>query len=358
MIADVVKIFIPAVIAFILGIGITSPVANFLYSRRMWKEKAGKKAFDGTDATIFNELHKTKDINTPRMGGIIIWLSTFITIVGLWFLDKIVNLPIFDKLDLLSRNQTWIPLMTLMVGAIIGLIDDYLTIKRSKDGSKNGGLSLSQRLIPVVLIGLFCGYWFYYKLGVSALGTPGIFGSFDLGIFFIVFFALVTIASYSSTVIDGLDGLSGGIFATIFAAYGVIAFYQQQINLAGFCFVLVGSILAFLWFNIPPARFYMSETGSMALTITLAIVAFMTDRLGGGYGVFVLPIIALPLVLTVGSNILQIASKKLRGKKIFLIAPIHHHFEALGWPSYKVVMRYWIVGIISALLGVVLALIG
>ena len=166
------------------------------------------------------------------------------------------------------------------------------------------------------------------------------------------------VALYSSGVIDGLDGLSGGIFGIVFTAYAGIAFYQQQINLAAFCLAIVGGILAFLWFNIPPARFYMSETGTMALTITLAIVAFITDYLGSGYGVLVLQIIAFPLVITVASNIIQVVSKKFRGKKVFLVAPIHHHFQALGWPSYKVVMRYWVIGIIFALLGVVLALIG
>jgi len=160
-------------------------------------------------------------------------------------------------------------------------------------------------------------------------------------------------------VIDGLDGLSGGIFASMFAAYMGIAFYQQQINLAAFCAVIVGGILAFLWYNIPPARFYMTETGSMGLTITLAVVAFMTDSISGGYGVLVLPIIALPLVLTSLSVVLQVLSKKFRGgKKIFLVAPLHHHFEAIGWPAYKVTMRYWILGVIFALLGTVLALIG
>ncbi len=358
MIANVVKIIIPAVIAFVFGIAITPPVSNYLYSHKMWKKKAGKLALDGTEAAVFNELHKEKEINTPRMGGIVIWLSSFVTILSLLILGKVINLPIFDKLDLLSRNQTWIPFMTLMIGALIGLIDDYLTIKRSQEGIKKGGLSLTARMTPVLIIGLFSGFWFYSKLGISTIGTPGIFGGFDLGIFFILFFALVTLACYSTTVIDGLDGLSGGIFAIVFAAYGIIAFYQNQINLAAFSFVLVGSTLAFLWFNIPPARFYMSETGSMALALTLSIIAFMTDRLGGGYGVFVLPIIALPLVLTVGSNIIQVLSKKWRGKKVFLVAPLHHHFEAIGWPSYKVVMRYWIVGIISALLGVILAIVG
>nr|MBA3550801.1 phospho-N-acetylmuramoyl-pentapeptide-transferase [Patescibacteria group bacterium] len=170
---------------------------------------------------------------------------------------------------------------------------------------------------------------------------------------------IVVMALYSGGVIDGIDGLSGGVFASMFFAYGGIAFYQQQIDLAAFCAVLVGTILAFLWFNIPPARFYMSETGSMSLTITLAVVAFMTDALVGGYGFLVLPIIALPLLVTSASVIIQLLSKKFRdGKKVFRVAPLHHHFEAIGWPAYKVTMRYWIISIICAVLGMILALVG
>jgi len=226
-------------------------------------------------------------------------------------------------------------------------------------GHKAGGLSLSKRLGIVSLIALLTGSWFYYKLDVHTIGLPTGLGIFDIGPFFILFFMLVTIALYASGVIDGIDGLSGGIFAAIYAAYGGIAFYQQQINLAAFCFVIVGGILAFLWFNIPPARFYMTETGSMGLTITLAVIAFMTDSIAGGYGVMILPVIAFPLVLTVLSNIIQVMSKKLRaGKKVFLVAPLHHHFEAIGWPAYKVTRRYWILGVVFAILGLVLGLLG
>ncbi len=181
-------------------------------------------------------------------------------------------------------------------------------------------------------------------------------GFLNLGLLFIPFFILVTAALYAGGVIDGIDGLAGGVFAAIFSAYGIIAFYQDQINLAAFCAMIVGGLLAFLWFNVPPARFYMTETGTMGLTVTLAVVAFMTDSLGGGHGVSVLPIIAFPLVITVGSNLIQVFSKKFRGKKVFLVAPLHHHFEAIGWPGYKVTMRYWILGLMFALLGVIFAL--
>lgn len=357
MITDIVKVFIPAIVSFVIGILVTPGISNYLYKKEMWKKKAGKIDSQGNPTPIFNELHKDKEINTPRMGGIIIWLSIFLTTLFIWVISHLLPNELSTKLDFLSRNQTWIPFVALMIGALVGIVDDYLEVKGS-GGHFSGGLSLKKRLGIIVLIGLACGAWFYSKLGVQAIGLPGGLALY-MGIFFIPFFALVMLAVYSGGVIDGIDGLSGGIFATIFSAYAGIAFYQQQIDLASFCLVVVGGILAFLWFNIPPARFYMSETGSMALTVCLTVTAFTTDWLGGGYGVIVLPIIALPLVITSLSVILQILSKKYRnGKKIFHVAPVHHHLEAIGWPSYKVTMRYWIIGVVFAILGVILALVG
>lgn len=357
MIINVVKIFIPAIIAFGLGLAFTPFLTSFLYKNKMWKKKAGKVDMNGNETLIFNALHKEKEIGTPRMGGIIIWFSALVTILGIWLISKFVPEQSILKLVFLSRGQTWIPLATLLLGAFVGLVDDYMEIRGNGD-HVSGGLSLKKRLIVVGIVGLLCGAWFYFKLDVSSVGLPFDY-SFYLGWLFIPFFAFVMMAVYSSGVIDGLDGLAGGIFATVFGAYAVIAFSQQQINLATFCMLVVGSILAFLWFNIPPARYYMSETGSMALTMTLAVVAFMTDSLGEGYGIIVLPIIAFPLFITSASVILQLLSKKFRnGKKLFKVAPIHHHFEAIGWPAYKVVMRFWIIGIIFAFSGVVLALLG
>lgn len=359
MIIDIVKVFLPAVGAFILGVLVTPILTNYLYSHKMWKKKSGKMALDGTEAVIFNELHKEKDINTPRMGGIIIWFSSAVIIIGIWLVSKFFPGDIIGKLDFLSRSQTWLPLATLVLGALAGLIDDYLEIKRSENiNGKNGGLSLKIRLTIVSVIAIACALWFYVKLDVVGIGLPFGFGEFYLGPLFILLFLATTLFIYAGGVIDGLDGLSGGVFASIFAAYGGIAFYQQQIDLAAFCATVVGGILAFLWFNIPPARFYMTETGIMGLTITLTVVAFMTDRLGEGYGFLVLPIIALPLVITVLSNLIQVFSKKFRGKKVFLVAPLHHHFEAIGWPAYKVTMRYWIFSLICAILGITVALVG
>jgi phospho-N-acetylmuramoyl-pentapeptide-transferase len=358
MILDTIKIILPAVITFLIGISITPYITNYLYKHKMWKKKAGKLATDGSATPIFDSLHKEKEVGTPRLGGTIIWISASITFFLMWFLAQMPFdfLDIFNKLEFISRSQTWIPFVTLIIGALVGAVDDLLEIK----GTGNhiaGGLSLKKRLLIIGTIGLIIASWFYFKLEVNAINFP-LINEIYVGILIIPIFIAVILFIYTSGVIDGLDGLSGGVFATVYSAYAILAFSLNQINLAAFCATIVGGILAFLWFNIPPARFYMSETGSMALTITLAVIAFMTDKLGGGYGLFVLPIIGLPLVITALSSILQIASKKFRnGKKILIAAPIHHHFEAIGWPSYKIVMRFWIFSIISAVFGLIIALI-
>ena len=357
MFIDIVKIFLPLTISFFLGIAITPFLTNYLYSHAMWKKRAKTVALDGRGTPIFNRLHKDKETGTPKMGGVVIWLSATLTMFFIWLLARLFPGDLTHKFDFLSRDQTWLPFIALLTGAFVGLIDDYMEIK-GISGWPAGGLSLRKRLVVVAIVGFLAALWFYLKLDVSSATMP-FFGTVELGWLFIPFFILVTAAIYSGGVIDGLDGLAGGIFSIIFSSYAIIAFYQNQINLAAFCAVIVGGLLAFLWFNIPPARFYMSETGSMALTLTLAVVAFMADSLGEGKGIAVLPIIALPLVVTTLSNIIQLCSKKFRnGKKVFLVAPVHHHFEALGWPSYKVTMRYWILSIIFGIIGLCLALVG
>lgn len=353
---DIIKILLPITLTFFIGILITPTITNFLYKHKMWKKKAGKITTDGLHATIFNELHKDKEVGTPRMGGTVIWLSVSFSVALILLLSKFLPETIFEKLDFLSRNQTWIPVATLLLGALVGLIDDWMEIKGSKD-QKAGGLSFKKRLAVVGLIGIAVSTWFYVKLGVASIGIPFASDLF-VGAAIIPLFTLLMMVIYSGGVIDGIDGLAGGVFAIMFSAYGIIAFSLGQIDLAAFCAAIVGATLAFLWFNIPPARFYMSETGSMALTITLTVVAFMTDSLVGGIGIFVLPIIALPLLISIGSTVLQLLSKRFRqGKKIFLVAPLHHHFEALGWPAYKVTMRYWIFTLITAFIGIMLTLL-
>ena len=188
------------------------------------------------------------------------------------------------------------------------------------------------------------------KLGVTSIVIPFV-GAVNIGLFFIPVFVIVMLATFSGSIIDGVDGLSGGVMASAFGAYATIAFVHNQVDIAAFCTVIVGAILAFLWFNIPPARFYMGETGMLGLTVTLSIIAFLTNA------VLILPIIAFPLVMTSGSVMVQKASERIYGKKFFLVSPLHHHFEARGWSRPKIVMRYWVISIIFAVIGIMLALI-
>ncbi|MFC1802304.1 phospho-N-acetylmuramoyl-pentapeptide-transferase [Patescibacteria group bacterium] len=352
MIIDVVKVLTPWIFSFFIGIILTPFLTHYLYKYKMWKKKAGNVAGLGGGGTpIFNELHKEKEVGTPRMGGIIIWGTVLITTLLFWLLAQFFPETLTEKLNFLSRDQTWLPLFTLVVASLVGLADDLLLILQ-KGKYLNGGLSLKLRLVIVSLLGLVGALWFYNKLEVSSVLIPFV-GEWELGLLFIPFFIFVMVTLFSGGIIDGIDGLAGGVMASIFTAYAGIAFFQGQIDLAVFCSVIVGGILAFLWFNIPPARFYMGETGMLGLTTTLAVVAFLTGQ------VLVLPIIAFPLLATTGSSVLQVLSKKLRGgKKIFLVAPVHHHFEAIGWPNYKVTMRYWVISIIFAILGTVIALVG
>ncbi len=354
IVLDIVKVMVPAALAFFIGIAITPIVTHYLYKYKVWQKVGGKMALDGTKAVEFTKLHGEADLKTPRMGGIVIWGSVLITTLLIWVLSIMSDNETFTKLDFLSRNQTWIPLFTLLVGAFVGFINDVLDVT-SVSGPR--GISLKIRLAIVGGVSLFIGWWFYEKLDIVSIAIP-FNGDMFIGWLIIPLFMLISLAIYASGVIDGIDGLSGGVFASIFAAYAGIAFYQQQIDLAAFSATIVGGILAFLWFNIPPARFYMTETGTMGLTMTIAVLAFMTDTLGGGEGIAVLPIIAILLVVTVLSNIIQVLSKKYRGKKVFKVAPLHHHFEAIGWPSYKVTMRYWVVSIIFAFIGIIIALVG
>lgn len=347
---ETMRLFVPAVITFLVGVGITPFLTHFLYQHRMWKPRAGKVALDGTPATTFNQLHEAREVGVPRFGGVVVWGSVLIT-AGLLSLLAVLFPNEFDTLAFISRSQTWVPLTAFALGALVGLIDDLFEVQGK------AGLAIGVRLAVVASISFLSASWFYYKLDVSSISFPFVTPPLEIGVWFIPFFVLVALFIYAGGVIDGIDGLAGGVFATIFAAYAGIAFFQNQMDIAALAAAISGGLLAFLWFNIPPARFYLSETGTMGLTLALVVIAFLTDTLGGGEGISVLPVIAFLLVATVLSNILQVLGKKVFGIKILRIAPLHHHFEALGWPPYKVVMRYWIVGVLAAIIGMSVALL-
>lgn len=348
--SETVRVLIPAVATFAVGMAMTPFLTHYLFKYKAWKKRPGKNGLDGGAASEFNRLHEKNEVRAPRMGGIVVWGSVLITIIGIAILSALLDSANVDLLNFLSRSQTWIPLLALFIGAVAGLVDDVFTVRDSGEG-----LSIRLRLLIVVVLAGILGLWFYAKLDVTTVNIP--FASpLELGWLIVPFFILLSLAVYASGVIDGIDGLSGSVFISIFTAYAIIAFAQNQIDLAAFTAAIVGGLLAFLWFNIPPARFYMSDTGTMSLTLALAVIAFMTDSLGDGYGIAALPVVGALLVITVASNIAQVCWKKMFGRKLLRVAPLHHHFEAMGWPGYKVTMRYWVLSIIFAFLGVILAL--
>lgn len=347
---NVIKIFALGAFGFSLAFLLTPVLTHFLYKYKLWKKVVRDKTIDRGEMPIFKKFHGEGETSIPRFGGLLIWITTLILIFLFFGISKVTNIWWLQKLNFLSRPQTWLPLFTLISASLLGLADDILQVF-GRGKYIGGGLSLKKRLFLVFLIGLIGGLWFYFKLDWRTLHIPGV-GDLRIGLWYIPFFVLVMMATYSGGVIDGLDGLAGGAFASIFGAYATIALFRGQVDLAAFSAVILGTILAFLWFNIPPARFYMGETGILGLTTTLTVIAFLTDS------VLVLPVIGLLLVLESASVILQLLSKKFGKKKLFLAAPIHHHFEARGWPHYKVTMRFWVIGIIMAIIGVAIRLLG
>ncbi len=347
---DVIKILSLGFFSFVIASLLSPPLISFLYKHRLWRKEVRTKAIDGGEVPYFKKFHSEGEIKTPRFGGILIFAATLILIVLFFALSQLTDIQIFKKLSFLSRNQTWLPLFALVTASLLGLTDDLLQVF-GKGKYIGGGLSLAYRLSLVVVIGIIGALWFYFKLDWHTIHIPGM-GNLEIDWLYIPLFIITMMAVYSGGVIDGLDGLSGGVFAIIFAGYAVIAIFLGQIDLASFLSVILGSLMAFLWHNIPPAKFYMGETGVLGLTATLTVVAFLTDS------VLVLPIIGMLLFVESGSVILQLLSKRFRGKKLFLAAPIHHHFEAKGWPSYQVTMRFWLISMVMMMIGVIIRLFG
>jgi len=349
MFLNLIKIFVPTALAFFVGILITPIATHFFYKHKLWKKYSRNEYATASD---FKKIHNESDeLKTPRVGGIIIWGSVLITTILILLFAIIFPSNFSIKINFLSRNQTLIPFFTLILGSLLGLWDDLIQCFGKGKVAHDDKSWRIWKVLIIIAISFLVGIWFYFKLGMASIHIP-FGGDMYLGFLIIPFFIIVALAIFSGGVIDGIDGLSGGVLASIFASYAVIAYANNQMDLAAFSGATAGAILAFLWFNIPPARFYMGETGIMGLTITLSTLAFLTNS------VLILPVVALPLVITSLSVILQLLSKKFRnGKRIFRLAPLHHHFEAIGWPSYKVTMRYWIFSIIFAIIGIILAVV-
>lgn len=341
---DLVKILFFSTLAFIFAVILTPALSHFLY-----KYKLGKRIRNNGLTPIFSGLHAHKD-GTPTMGGILIWGTVLVFILVFSLLGNFWPGSLFARLDFLSRSETLLPLGALVITALIGLFDDWLDV-RGEGTSGGGGLRLAHRLGIYTLIAIVGALWFYYKLSWTVFHIPFL-GNFEIGAWYIPIFIFIIVAtSFSVNETDGLDGLAGGALLVAFGAYTVISYSLGRYDLATFCAVIIGSLLAFLWFNIPPARFYLGDTGAMSLGVTLGIIAMLTNSS------LLLLFIGLVFVIESVSVILQALSKKLRGRKIFLSAPVHHHLQAIGWPEAKVVMRFWVIQAVGAAIGLIIFLL-
>ncbi|MEZ4180457.1 MAG: phospho-N-acetylmuramoyl-pentapeptide-transferase [Candidatus Doudnabacteria bacterium] len=335
-----IKIFSLTIISFLFAIAVTPLVTNFLY-----KFKLGKQIRNDGSTPLYSSMHATK-AGTPTMGGVIVWGTTVILTGGFWFLDRILSLEQFHILNFLTRKETLLPLGALIGSAIVGLMDDYLDIRGL--GHKGRGFRFRFKLILYAAVAAIGAWWFYVKLGFDYVHVP-FYGDISLGWLFVPFFLLVVVGtSFAVNQTDGLDGLAGGVLLISFIVFGLFAFIQGRDQMASMMGVISGALLAFLWFNIYPARFFMGDTGSMGLGVLLAIVAFLT------HSVLLLPLVGIIFVVEALSLFVQLFWRKVFKRKFFMSAPIHHHFEALGWPEAKVTMRFWILSALSSLIAVII----
>ncbi len=329
------RIMVLSFAGFFLSMLLTPIYTTLAYQYEWWK-KARTDAVTGEKASVYQSLHGAKHRRLiPTMAGTIFVVAVaLVTISG--------NL---------SREETYLPLAAMVGAGLIGLIDDVLNIK-STGGI--AGLRAKLKMAMIVTVALVGGWWFYDKLDVNSIHIPFVDAPLMLGWLIIPLFVLVVVSTANAVnITDGLDGLAGGLAAIAFAMYAIIAFLEGRFGIAGFCLTIVGALLSYTWFNIYPARFFMGDVGSFALGTALGVVAMLTDT------VLILPIIGLVFVVEAGSSMMQILSKKLRrGRKIFRIAPIHHHFEALGWEETKVTMRFWVIGQVFGVIGLIVYIFG
>ncbi len=321
--------------AFLLSMFLTPIYTTFAYKHKLWKRQ---KTVDvsGKKLTVMNKLHAEKiKRHFPTMAGVIMLLVVPLVII---------------VCNCLNRGQTWLALAAFVGGGLIGCIDDIINLFGKNAAA---GLRAPVKFAMITILGVFLGWFFAVKLGWTSIEIPYL-GAFNIGVpAMIALFAFAVVATGNAVnITDGMDGLAGGLAMLAYGAYGIIALLQEQWYLAGFCFVVMGALLSYIWFNVYPARFMMGDTGSFALGAGLGVVAMNTNAF------FLLPIIGCLFVIEAGSSLLQICSKKFFHRKIFISAPIHHHLQAKGWEESKVVMRFWIIGGVSAMLGIFLAMGG
>lgn len=324
-----------AVTGFLLAMALTPFYTHLAYRYKFWK-KQKQLTVDGEKLPVMEKLHRHKfERAFPTMAGVVgVIVITLVT----WLFN-------------LDRGQTWLPLAGFIGGSFVGVIDDLINVLSSGRGV--AGLRGPVKFFLISVVGLGLGWFFAIKLGWTAIMVPFL-GSVEIGALGMILLFTFAIVSTSNAVniTDGLDGLSGGLTILAYGAFGVIAMFQGHMLLFGFCMTVVGWLLSYTWFNVPPARFMMGDTGSFALGAGLGVIAMMTNSF------LLLPVIGLMFVIEAGSSLLQLIAKRFWHRKIFLSAPLHHHLEAKGWGEAKVVMRFWILAGVCAIVGVFMASVG
>lgn len=342
-ISNIIQIILYASMSFTLAI-FAYPGFIRLVQRFKFTQKIREDDMSGKKAKLFAALHAHKS-GTPTMGGAVIIAA----VVGTVIISRLLSLMGLIEFSLLSRGETYLPLATLIAVGGLGLIDDYLNITET---SAQKGLSARVKLWSLIGFSVLGALWFVLKLNWSIVHVPGI-GDYDIGLWYGPLFIFVIVGTANAVnFTDGLDGLAGGLLAIAYGVFGVIAYFFGLPILAVFCGIVAAAIAAFLWYNVPPASIYMGDTGSLALGATLGVIALLTNAL------FILIVVGAIFILETLSIILQLFWKKYFKRKLFLIAPIHHHFEAKGWSETQIVMRFWIIGAVAGVAGLGIGLLG
>jgi len=352
-VVNVLKVLTTGLIAFVVAFALTPLWTHLLYQYK-FGIKIKEKSVSGDQLTFVSRLHAGKS-GTPTMGGVLVWVTVLALVLLSHYVFPLIavwtDTNFIARLDFFKRSQVWLPLFALVTAGILGFFDDYMSVK-GFGSNKGGGMRFAFRFWWLFAIAGVGAWWFYSKLGWDSIHVPAL-GDFTIGWWYIPLFIFVIVFSaFSSNETDGLDGLNGGILLIAFSSFALISFVHNKMDLAAFCAAIAGALMAFLWFNIYPARFFMGDTGAMALGTTLGVVALLTNS------VLVLFVIVFIYSLESGSAAIQLFSKRFFGKKVFLAAPLHHHFEAKGWPEPKIVMRAWIFTALTALVGVMIGILG
>ncbi len=340
MIAEGIRIILITSTAFLIAL-----VGTPLWLRVLTHYGFGKRIRSSEEAPVFSGMHEKKS-GTPNGAGVIIWGSVVLVALVIWLLGSIFD-GVWDYLNFISRAETYLPLAALVLAGLLGFVDDWFLAKK-KGGGKGGGLTIRHKLLIYTVLAAIGAWWFYVRLQWDVITVPFV-GNFQIGWWYIPIFMFILVASaFSANETDGLDGLFGGVSLFAFVALTGVAFALGRFDLAVMSGAIIGALLAFLWYNVFPARFFMGDTGSMALGITIGTIAMLTNT------ALFLPLFAVILVLESLSVIIQLVSKKVFKKKVFRSAPIHHHFEATGWPESQVTMRFWIISAMASSLGLLL----